>query len=305
MASYRFRATSRYAAWPLPRALAGLRDRHPALTYSYLWPACASCAPAAPHRSSQSKSTADQIIGHFAGQLADLVICDGAPDVTGLHDIDEYVQAQLLLAAVNITTHVLRPGGCFVAKIFRGKDITLLYSQLKVFFRSVVCAKPKSSRNSSIEARLAPPPPPRSHHGSHPCTLASLASPLSPPAHGIKPAGLGPSQAFVVCQDYAPPAGYTPTMMSPLLDHRYGQHSCSALEGVNRVLVPFVACGDLSGYDADQSYPLAEGASCAAPVQAPIRPAYHTYKEQRRAASGAQSPQQEAQEEAQEQKQLQ
>ena len=59
--------------------------------------------------------------------------------VTGLHDIDEYIQAQLLLAvrlaprilsanfnslsplfllqALNITTHVLRPGGTFVAKV--------------------------------------------------------------------------------------------------------------------------------------------------------------------------------------------
>jgi tRNA (cytidine32/guanosine34-2'-O)-methyltransferase len=36
-------------------------------------------------------------------------------------------QAQLLLAALNITTHVLRTGGTFVAKIFRGKDVTLLY----------------------------------------------------------------------------------------------------------------------------------------------------------------------------------
>ena len=60
---------------------------------------------------------------------ADLVVCDGAPDVTGLHDVDEYVQAQLLLAALNITTHVLRHGGTFVAKIFRGRDVTLLYAQ--------------------------------------------------------------------------------------------------------------------------------------------------------------------------------
>uniref|UniRef100_A0A5F9CVE0 FtsJ RNA 2'-O-methyltransferase 1 n=1 Tax=Oryctolagus cuniculus TaxID=9986 RepID=A0A5F9CVE0_RABIT len=54
--------------------------------------------------------------------------------------------------ALNIATHVLKPGGCFVAKIFRGRDVTLLYSQLRIFFSSVLCAKPKSSRNSSIEA---------------------------------------------------------------------------------------------------------------------------------------------------------
>lgn len=70
--------------------------------------------------------------------------------VTGLHDLDEYVQAQLLLAALNITTHILAPGGTFVAKIFRGKDVTLLYAQLKIFFRKVTVAKPRSSRNSSI-----------------------------------------------------------------------------------------------------------------------------------------------------------
>ncbi|XP_065394741.1 tRNA (cytidine(32)/guanosine(34)-2'-O)-methyltransferase isoform X5 [Macaca fascicularis] len=97
-------------------------------------------------------STAKEIIQHFKGCPADLVVCDGAPDVTGLHDVDEYMQAQLLLAALNIATHVLKPGGCFVAKIFRGRDVTLLYSQLRVFFSSVLCAKPRSSRNSSIEA---------------------------------------------------------------------------------------------------------------------------------------------------------
>eukprot|EP00607_Mallomonas_marina_P000916 CAMPEP_0182438874 /NCGR_PEP_ID=MMETSP1167-20130531/86074_1 /TAXON_ID=2988 /ORGANISM="Mallomonas Sp, Strain CCMP3275" /LENGTH=154 /DNA_ID=CAMNT_0024632411 /DNA_START=67 /DNA_END=531 /DNA_ORIENTATION=+ len=37
-------------------------------------------------------STAQQIISYFHGDLADLVVCDGAPDVTGLHDIDEYMQ---------------------------------------------------------------------------------------------------------------------------------------------------------------------------------------------------------------------
>ena len=46
-----------------------------------------------------------------------MVVCDGAPDVTGLHDIDEFIQAQLLLAALNITTHVLKKGGTFVAKV--------------------------------------------------------------------------------------------------------------------------------------------------------------------------------------------
>ena len=132
-------------------------------------------------------------------------------NILGLHDIDEYVQAQLLLAALNITTHILKRNGNFVAKIFRGKDITLLFAQLRLFFDDVTVAKPRSSRNSSIEA-------------------------------------------FVVCEGYNPPPGYIPSMVNPLLDHTYTDFD--SLEGPNRFIVPFLACGDLSAYDADKTYPL-------------------------------------------------
>jgi len=64
-------------------------------------------------------------------------------------------------------------------------------------------------------------------------------------------------------------------------------------------IVPFVACGDLSGYDADASYPLdldergAEGASAdakpgakyeyRAPPQPPINPPYKEYLDRKHA----------------------
>ncbi|XP_053379244.1 putative tRNA (cytidine(32)/guanosine(34)-2'-O)-methyltransferase [Mercenaria mercenaria] len=177
-------------------------------------------------------STAHEIIGHFEGEHADLVVCDGAPDVTGLHDIDEYIQAQLLLAALNITTHVLRKEK-FFAKIFRGKDVSLLYSQLKIFFPLVSVFKPRSSRNSSIEA-------------------------------------------FVVCQGYCPPEGYVPNMANPLLDHHYDL-DYNNLTGPNRVIVPFLACGDLSGFDSDKNYPLklpGREYEYHKPAQSPINPPY-------------------------------
>ena len=82
----------------------------------------------------------------------DLVISDGAPDVTGLHDLDIYIQSQLLYSALNLALGVLRPGGKFVAKIFRGRDVDLLYAQLRTVFEKVSVAKPRSSRASSLEA---------------------------------------------------------------------------------------------------------------------------------------------------------
>ena len=115
---------------------------------------------------------AREIISALGNEPADLVISDGAPDVTGMHDVDQYNQGQLMLAALNIATYVLRPGGAFVAKIFRGKDVGLLYSQLRVWFPRVAVVKPKSSRSSSIES-------------------------------------------FVVCQDFAPPPGFKPLMITP------------------------------------------------------------------------------------------
>lgn len=36
-----------------------------------------------------------------------MVISDGAPDVTGFHDMDQYIQSQLIVAALNISNLTL------------------------------------------------------------------------------------------------------------------------------------------------------------------------------------------------------
>jgi len=96
--------------------------------------------------------TAQSVLKYFGGAKAQLVVCDGAPDVTGLHDLDEFVQAQLLFAALLITTNVLAQHGAFCAKFFRGRDTPLLINQCRLLFRRVSVAKPVSSRHASIES---------------------------------------------------------------------------------------------------------------------------------------------------------
>ncbi|TMW65894.1 hypothetical protein Poli38472_003659 [Pythium oligandrum] len=154
-----------------------------------------------------SKKTAETIIKYFQGRKAQIVVSDGAPDVTGVHDIDEFVQAELLAAALNITTHVLEEGGTFVAKIFRCQQYDLLADQLGVFFKEVSCSKPTSSRAASNEA-------------------------------------------FVVAQGFKMPESYTPVMTSYLLP-KYGLADGDAHDPL---LVPYLACGDLSGYDDEQEF---------------------------------------------------
>lgn len=98
------------------------------------------------------KTTVDEVLSHFKGELAHVVVCDGAPDVTGMQDLDEYIQSQLLLAALRMSTLILKPGASFVGKIFRGESTALQLTQLQLFFNEIYCCKPASSRISSFEA---------------------------------------------------------------------------------------------------------------------------------------------------------
>jgi hypothetical protein len=45
-------------------------------------------------------------------------------------------------------------------------------------------------------------------------------------------------------------------MEALLLDDKYNVKGQNNLVGPCALIVPFVACGDLSGFDADKSYPL-------------------------------------------------
>lgn len=207
-----------------------------------------------------------------ASHPVDLVLSDGAPDVTGLHDLDIYIQSQLLWAALNLALCVLKPGGRFVAKIFRGKDVDILYAQLKTVFENVTVAKPRSSRASSVEA-------------------------------------------FIVCTNFQPPPGFKASLDNPLgtIEKPKGTTETGIIQKPTRIfredgiveldwdagveddkyqtntrwIAPFLACGDLSSYDADASHKLTEGHVSLDPVQPPTAPPYRNALEERKKAGGA------------------
>jgi tRNA (cytidine32/guanosine34-2'-O)-methyltransferase len=88
------------------------------------------------------------------GNLIDLVMCDGAPDVTGFNEFDVHIQAQLILAALNISIRLLKEGGTFITKIFKGKHTNKIIQILLHFFKAVTVAKPRACRNASFESFL-------------------------------------------------------------------------------------------------------------------------------------------------------
>ncbi|CAH8871565.1 unnamed protein product [Trichobilharzia szidati] len=190
-----------------------------------------------------SQDTAQQIIRHFDGKLAQLVVCDGAPDVTGLHDLDEYVQSHLILAAITICSRVLEIGGTFVAKVFRGRDSGLLASQLRCLFSGQVSfSKPRASRNSSLES-------------------------------------------FIVCRGFVGPRLRTDlkSSLSTSEEHSdsdnllllwYEKDNFEDVDSSQQSLLPFIACGDLRGFDSDVTYTLDPEHVVKPPVQDPLDPAY-------------------------------
>ena len=97
-----------------------------------------------------TNKTAEEILAAL-GDFADVVLCDGAADVTGLRDIDEQLHFQLLSAAITLLPRLLRPNGNFLAKIFKGPNVEHLKSQLRTIFQQVDIAKPIASRDRSSE----------------------------------------------------------------------------------------------------------------------------------------------------------
>lgn len=52
------------------------------------------------------------------GRRASLVICDGAPEVTGVHDLDGYLHGELLAAAFALGVPLAQPGATMIFKVF-------------------------------------------------------------------------------------------------------------------------------------------------------------------------------------------
>lgn len=237
----------------------------------------------------------------------DLVLSDGAPDVTGLHDLDIYIQSQLLYSALNLAIGVLRPGGKFVAKVFRGRDVDLIYAQLRTVFEKVSVAKPRSSRASSLEAFVVCEgfiPPVRGHdhdgEGDNKGAMEALKNPLFGGAAVPRTAAAAAGGVVEVeipgdeedeededTTERTPVTTETATHVSPNHTTQVRLLNRTANLPENRWISPFIACGDLSAWDSDASYALPPGHVSLDPVQPPTAPPYKRALEMRREKGGA------------------
>jgi 23S rRNA (uridine2552-2'-O)-methyltransferase len=100
------------------------------------------------------EDTKELIISSLNGQLADVVLSDMAANTTGHSQTDHLRILDLCENALIFALTILKPGGCFVAKIFRGGAENDLLTIVKQNFEKVKHFKPDSSRKESSELYL-------------------------------------------------------------------------------------------------------------------------------------------------------
>jgi 23S rRNA (uridine2552-2'-O)-methyltransferase len=87
----------------------------------------------------------------MGGRLADVVVSDMAPNLSGIASADAARVAHLVELAIDFARHHMKPEGVLVAKLFHGSGYSELTQLFKSSFRVVKPLKPKASRDKSSE----------------------------------------------------------------------------------------------------------------------------------------------------------
>ena len=88
------------------------------------------------------------------GRLADVVVSDMAPNLSGLAAVDSARIEHLVELALDFCQHHLKPQGALVVKVFHGSGYDQWVKLFKAHFKQVKPIKPKASRDKSSETFL-------------------------------------------------------------------------------------------------------------------------------------------------------
>jgi AdoMet-dependent rRNA methyltransferase SPB1 len=91
------------------------------------------------------------VAAELNGFKADVVLCDGAPNIGSAYHKDAFVQNELVLASLKTATDHLIAGGTFCTKVYRSSDYNALMWVFQQLFEDVQAIKPNSSRSQSAE----------------------------------------------------------------------------------------------------------------------------------------------------------
>lgn len=94
------------------------------------------------------------LLDRLGGRVADLVISDMAPNISGVDAVDQPRAMVLAELALDMAGRVLKPGGTFVMKLFQGEGSDAFIMDVRRRFTKVSVRKPKASRPRSKEVYI-------------------------------------------------------------------------------------------------------------------------------------------------------
>jgi 23S rRNA (uridine2552-2'-O)-methyltransferase len=100
------------------------------------------------------QSTLDLLLSKLDNKYVDVVICDLAPNFSGIKGVDQPGVLYLVELALDFAKQVLKTDGAFVVKVFHGQGFEEFLDQVKHSFARVKIRKPKASRKGSKEVYI-------------------------------------------------------------------------------------------------------------------------------------------------------
>lgn len=103
----------------------------------------------------QGDFTDDEVLARLEASLhgrpVDLVICDMAPNISGISTVDQARSIVLNELALDFALKWLKPGGGFLVKMFVGSGYDEAVGEIRQGFEKTATRKPKASRDRSNE----------------------------------------------------------------------------------------------------------------------------------------------------------
>ena len=102
----------------------------------------------------REESVLDELAGILEGRMADLVLSDMAPNLSGIPTADAARMEHLIDLAIEFSQMHLKPSGALLVKCFKDMGFTQILEKFRTEFKVVKQIKPKASRDKSSEIFL-------------------------------------------------------------------------------------------------------------------------------------------------------
>ena len=96
----------------------------------------------------------ERVLEALGGERADAVLCDAAPKLTGVRDVDRAAEERLLEAVEALLPGLLRAGGDLLLKILEGPEAQQVDRRIRKYFARAKTTRSAATRKGSSERYL-------------------------------------------------------------------------------------------------------------------------------------------------------